>query len=154
VYRLRVAPVNGATFAGNLALSVAGLPAGASYTISPASIAAGSSEQMITVTVQTNRTMAQSRPSRPISTGTVFACGLLFPFFGMAWIRRPQQQRRKHTSCLLLLAVFAVLAIAGMSGCGAVDSGFLGNQPQTHKLTLTGTSGALQRSVDLTLIVK
>lgn len=152
VYRLQVAPVNGSTFAGDVTLALAGLPAGASYTVSPATIAAGSGTQTITVAVQTGRTMAQSRPSRPVSTGAVLACGLLFPFFGMAWI--PLQQRRKHTRCLLLLAVVAILAIAGMSGCGAVGSGFQSQAPQTHSLTLTGTSGALQRSVDLTLIVK
>jgi hypothetical protein len=81
-----------------------------------------------------------------------FALGLfLLPFAGR--MRRAGRKLGRAVG-ILLLVVAAIAATAGLSGCGAAGSGFFVQPPQTYTLTVTGTSGTLARSTNLTLTIE
>ncbi len=148
-YQLQITPTNGTTFPAAIALSLSGLPAGATYTITPATIAAGSGSQTITVQVQTPRVVAGLRArgaSWPLS-----ALGLLLPMFGIVHLRWSGGRRKKRAAFMLCLLL--AIGILSMSACGG-GSGFLNQAPQTYNLQLNGTSGALQHSATLNLTIQ
>ncbi len=148
-YQLQIAPTAGTNFISSINLSLTGLPPGATYTITPTTISAGSGSQTITVQVQTAKTAAGLR-SR--GTGLPFyALGLLLPAFGIVHLGRPGPQRKKCTA--FVLCVLIALAILSMSACGG-RSGFLNQPSQTYTLQLNGASGALQHSATLSLTVQ
>jgi sugar lactone lactonase YvrE len=148
-YQLQITPTNGTTFPAALTLSLSGLPAGATYTITPATIAAGSASQTITVQVQTLKVVAGLR-SRGANL-PLYALGLLLPMFGMVHLRWSGARRKKHSAFMLCLLL--AVGILSMSACGGV-SGFLNQAPQTYNLQLNGTSGALQHSATLNLTIQ
>jgi Bacterial Ig-like domain (group 3)/MBG domain (YGX type) len=147
-YQLQVAPTNGTTFFGPITLSLSGLPAGATYTITPSSIAAGSSSQTVTVQVQTLKPVAGLRTRG--SGSPLFALGLLVPMFGIVQLRRLGAGRTKRVALVYLLLAVAML---GMSACGG-GSGFLNQAPQTYTLQLNAASGALQHTTTLNLTIQ
>ena len=76
---------------------------------------------------------------------------LLLPFAGRV---RGAGRKLGRAMSVLLLVVAVIAATAGLSGCGSSDSGIFTQPPQTYTLTVTGTSGSLTRSTNLTLTVE
>ena len=152
-YNLVVGPIAPATtipFA--VTLSVTGLPPGATYTINPLTIPAGSTSTNVALTITTApATTARTNPQifgkgmAPLMLGL-----LLLPFAG-----KMRRNGKRLGRLLMLLLVWGVGASAflGLSGCVA-NSGFFGQPQQTYTISVTGTSGTLIHSTTVTLIVE
>jgi sugar lactone lactonase YvrE len=175
VYTLTMSPAGGTTFPAAVTLSISGLPTGATYTFTPATLPAGSGTTTVTLTIQVPQSTATATPihirgngvridgsggqeTLAVSTGDTerrlapFALALLLlPFAG--GMRRTGRKLRRTMSVLLLLLV-AIGATIGLSGCGSSGSGFFAQSPQSYTLTVTGTSGTLSRSTNITLTVE
>ena len=129
-----------------VSFTATGLPPGATAIFSPASLAANSGAQTITLTVQTEAVTARSREGHtPWSLAL-----LLLPLVGARRLRRSSQRLQK----LLLAAVFlfAGAALAGLSGCGS--GGSVPQQPQNYTITVTAASGTVQHTSTDTLSVQ
>jgi hypothetical protein len=180
VYTLSMSPVGTTAFPASVTLSLSGLPVGATYTFSPATLAAGSGTTTVTLTVNIPEIIGAVGPIRIRGNdlrgdrdGSVQAASashalgtdqrsgsgmapftlafLLLPFANR--IRRAGRKLGRALSILLLVAA-AVAATAGLSGCGGTGSGFFVQPPQTYTLTVTGTAGTLVRSTSLTLTIE
>jgi sugar lactone lactonase YvrE len=151
-YLLALGPVTGATFPSAVTLSVSGLPPGATATLSPQSLPAGSGLTNVTLTVQVPNVSASVPRSElmaftlsPIPFGM-----LLLPF--AARIRR--RGRSSHRAASMLTCLFVLLVLGGLAGCGSIKSGYFGQSQQTYAVTVTGTSGVLVHSTTVTLTVQ
>jgi hypothetical protein len=153
-YVVQMAPTVGATFPNAVTLKLTGLPAGATYTITPSAIAAGSGTTTVTVTVTTakQQTVTASTSARGGNgLPMTIAFTTLAPLLGTSKLRRALQAQMKAS--VLVLLVLSLLTMMGMTACGG-GSGFLTQPPQTYPMTLTGTSGALHHSVTLNLTIQ
>lgn len=142
-------------FSFPIALSLTGLPAGATATFNPATITLGTNNAATTtLTVQTADTAANHMPSI-FGGGGVVAALLLLPFSSSRRLR----QRVRGTR--LLLSVALLLSLGGLTalmGCGT-GSGLLGQAPKTYTINLigaaTGANGyVLQRTTSVTVTVE
>jgi hypothetical protein len=172
VYTFTVTPPTGSTFPANIVLTASGLPAGATYSFSPASITAGEGSTTVTLTIvlpQTNAGTRQVavRPSIQLATNSGGKSGgkggsvvrrlapftlalILLPFAGR--LRRAGSRLRRTVS-LLLFMLAGMGAITGLSGCGS-GTGFFAQPPEAYTVTVTATSGALSHSFTFTLTVE
>jgi hypothetical protein len=156
-YTINVSPATGAsTFPAAVTLSVSGLPAGATYTFTPSSLAAGASATNVTLTIQLPQTIGAAHPP-PGSPGKLaprlapFALALLLlPFAGRM---RKSGRRFRRLLSVLLLSIAGMAALAGFSGCSS-GTGFYGQQQTSYTLTVTATSGALSHSTTVVLTVE
>jgi sugar lactone lactonase YvrE len=164
-YTVQVTPTNGATFPSTVLLVLAGLPPGATSTITPSSITAGSGITSVSISVQTAPHSAsqplslnEHSPHRPSTSAgslaaSVMLLGLVLPLPLLN--RRPRRtwsllcRNKTITLCLLALPLLLML---GMVACGGGNAG--STAPQTYTMTLTGTGGALQHSTALTLTIQ
>jgi hypothetical protein len=134
----------GGTFTNPVALTVSGLPAGATGTFSSPSVTPGSTGAPSTLTVQTSSSTQQTARNTawPLAAPVLAAVGLFFV---------PGKRRRRWIALgVLLLASLGTLT--ALSGCGG---GFRFVQtPQTYTLTVTGTSGEDAHSTTVQLTVE
>jgi sugar lactone lactonase YvrE len=151
-YTLALGPSNGATFPAPITLSLSGLPPGATGTITPNTLPAGSSLTNVTLSIQLPQVTAsldrKQSPNRGIPP-TLWSI-LLLPFAGR--LRRAGKKLSK-TFCFLLLLGASLVAMVGLSGCGS-GNGFFGQQEGTYTVRVTATSGKLSHSTTVTLTVE
>jgi hypothetical protein len=139
----------GTVFPAPVTLSVSGLPPGATATLSPQTLPAGSSLTAVTLTIQLPTQTAKLSKGLPWVTP---ALALLFlPFAGR--MRRKGNALQRYGLVLVLLAAGAG-AMAGLSGCSAKDTGFFGQAQQTYTVLITAASGSLSHSTSVTLTVQ
>ena len=172
VYALTMTPAGATTFPAAVTFSLSGLPAGATYTFSPATIPAGSGTTAVTLTIQIPQSSAAAQPMHIFGNTRqeMLASGdpkvgpyaqhkmaplalalLLLPFAGR--MRRLGKKLGRAVT-VLLLVVAALTATVGLSGCGSGGSGFFAQAPKTYTLTVTASSGSLSRTANLTLTVE
>ena len=144
VFNITVAPTYGGYFPNDVVLTLFGLPAGATYTISPSTIPAGSGPTPVVVTIHTAQVTAQNR-----SYGSGLTFALLLPLAGLWTLRK-----RIRVAGLAVLTLVLGLAMLGINGCNGKSSGYFVAQPQTSTITMTATSGTLQHTITLTLTVQ
>lgn len=149
VYTLQITPMYGC-IGSPLTLSASGLPAGATITFNPATIAAGCETQTITATIHTAsataRTQPQSTPGRRIPPLALAL--LLLPLLGAKRMRRAGKRMSRLFPLLLLLGGLATCA--AITGCSST-SGFFSQAPQSYNVTITATGGGVTHSIDVTL---
>ncbi|MGI4793719.1 MAG: Ig-like domain repeat protein [Janthinobacterium lividum] len=134
-YAFLVQPLGG-SFNVPVTLSATGFPPGATVSFSPQTVTVGAASAPFTMTVQTSAATADLRPSD--SSGyAVLACTFFLPMLALA---RRKAAPRSIRLCLGL--VVAVLATAGLSGCGA-GNGYFSQTQKTYTLQITGTATGL-----------
>ncbi|MGO9640099.1 MAG: Ig-like domain repeat protein, partial [Candidatus Acidiferrales bacterium] len=141
-YVLQLSLGNGTTVPSAVTFSLTGLPTGASCTIAPSTIAAGSAAQTVIVLVQTTTT-ARLRPLFD-RYGASFALALL-PILGMVQLRSSKRRRAMRVFWGLLLLIAAL----GMGACASNNK-----TAQTYTLQVSATSGSLVHSTALTLTIQ
>lgn len=153
-YNLVVTPIITSTFPGPITLTFSGLPSTVTGTLTPTTIATGSSATPVSfalaaAALQTSRLQ---RPQSPRHHSPLAYAPAAFALLGLPlfWFRR-----RKSFASLLAAIIILFGVTAGLSGCmsNAAD-GYYGQTPQTYNLTVTATSGNLSRSQYLTLTVQ
>jgi hypothetical protein len=152
-YELALGPTHGTTFPAPVTLSVSGLPPGATATLTPQVLPAGSALTNVTLSVQTaNSTASLDQKQRPNGgiPGALWSGILLLPFAGRL---RRAGKKLNRTLCLVLMLLAGIAATISLSGCGA-GNGFFGQQQGTYNLTVTGTAGAVSHSTTVTLTVQ
>ncbi len=150
-YALTIAP-SGSTFPSAVALSVTGLPTGATAKFTPASLAAGAGSTNVMLAVQLPAVSASLLQKTIFAVGLVPMVGMLFlPFSGS--LRRTVRQRGRMVMGLLIFVLMGASVVGfGLAGCGSHS----GHVPasQNFTLTVTATAGTLTHSTTLTLTVQ
>jgi hypothetical protein len=147
-YSFQISPTSG-TYPAAVSFSATGLPPGATAVFSPATIAANSGAQQVTLTIQTAGATAKNNSTSFKRAGTTVALGLLIlPWFG---IRKRKGLMRMLCVALLLLSGGAFTTLLG--GCGSTN-GFFGQAQQSYSVTLTATSGSVTQTSVVTLVVE
>ena len=151
-----VSPVAPATtFPAAITLTATGLPKGATYTLSPATIASGAGWTTVTLNVITpitalSRNLPPPGPA-PDKWPLMAVALLLLPLAGR--FRRAGRRLSRMLSLLLLVAA-GLAAAAALNGCGGLSSGYFGQAPATFPITVTGNSGSLNHSASVSLTVE
>ena len=149
-YGFTLSPSGSSTFPAAIALTVAGLPGGATYTISPQTVLAGSGATNVTLTINIPAQLSMMRKVEGFAPITLAL--LLLPFSGR--IRRRAGKLTRVVAALVLLVGGAVGA-ATLTGCASGSSSGSGQTgPQTYSVVITGTSGTLSHSTTVTLTVQ
>ncbi len=150
-YTVTVSAIYG--FAGSVALVSTNAPAGATANFSPASVAVSGTGTSSTFTITIPKTLVTSRPNENHFPGknSALRYGLLFLVFPLLGIARKQTESHsaaRKTLFMVFLMVSLGAAAIGTTGCANIG---LELQPQTYNITITGTSGNLQRATTLAL---
>jgi len=169
VFTFNVAPVNATTFLAAINFTASGLPPGATYTITPPTIAAGATSTTVILTINIPQTQASAAPyakhpgqqlaANNRGSGAGYMASRLAPF-ALALLLLPFAGRLRRTGkklgrmmLVLLLLTSGVTIMTWIGGCGST-SGFFAQQQQTYTVTVTGTSGALSHTASVSLTVQ
>jgi CSLREA domain-containing protein len=142
------------TFPAAIQLSVTGLPYGATYGFTPASITAGSGPTPATLTITPPAQASTSKHQAPFRNPEMPLALAILLIVPLSRRLRTSAQRFRRIAAPLLLMLAVGVIMAGLSGCGGNSSSSTQPQQQTYTITITGTSGALSHSTTVTLIVE
>jgi len=155
-YALVVGPTAGTTFPAAVALTVTGLPTGATAALTPNMVPAGAGAANVTLKIQLPSQSASSMPGHgnhlalALSLSPALLEMLILPFAGC--VRRSAGKRRR--SAMLFSLIFLGSALAALTGCAITSSGFLGSAQTNYTLTVSATSGVLSHSTTVNLTVE
>jgi hypothetical protein len=152
-YQLTIQPV-GSSFSAAVTLScTAGLPVQAQCVFNPAAPQTPGSSAVDAV-MNISTTTASGSESRPSRVTTLAAPWLLLAGSAMGWVVAGTRGPTRKRSGFGLLALL-VLLTCFLPSCSGVSNGGGGGTgpPVTYHVTVTGTSGALSHSAQVTLIV-
>ena len=145
-YNFALAPLSG-SYPGAVSFSVTGLPTGATASFTPGSVAVGGGATPVVMAVQTASAIARNHNgNNPFGRGIVLVF-LILPFVAKRSVREKMKGR------MLLLVLLMAGVAATLTGCGSTN-GFMLQSPGTYTLTVTASSGTLQHSQTVTLIVQ
>jgi hypothetical protein len=151
---------SGGPFASQVNLTCTGAPALTTCSISPATIASGSSSVAVTVSVSTTAAVAaMSMPSRGHDHSTLATWMFQIPGFLMAGLVAIGGKRRKIALQTLLLTLVIGLALLA-TACGGSSTPKTtppaqgGTAPGTYTMLVTAGSGSVNHTMPLTLTVQ
>jgi Beta-propeller repeat/Abnormal spindle-like microcephaly-assoc'd, ASPM-SPD-2-Hydin len=156
-YNLTVSPLGG-SFTSAVNLTCTGLPSQTSCSLLPNNVTPGASSATSTLLITTTASSAQALPLRPLRATPVYAVWIQLQATGLLGIMLvvPKAATRKWRVlmllALLMIALIVMTACAGGTGIAPVTQ--TGTAPGTYTITVTGTSGSLQHSLPVTLIVQ
>jgi hypothetical protein len=150
-YQVTVNPLSG-SYPGPVSFTASGLPSGATIKFSPSTIASDGGKQTVTLAVSTPAVAKLVSPSIGRRLAPLTLALLLFPLLGVGRLRR--QGRRLNRLASLLLLLGCTLAGAMMTGCGSSGSGFFTQAERTYTINVTATSGNVQHTAAVTLLVE
>jgi hypothetical protein len=155
-YSLSITPTGG--FSQTLTLECSGAPSLAACSVSPSPLTLDGMHAVplaVSVTTASPGTLIVGRvlknPFGPLGAGVVCLCTLagLYAHWVLAWRRRTFRLR---LACLSILMAAGAMCSSCGGGSGSPQIS-PGTPPGTYTLTVTGTSGSLTNSIQLTLIV-
>jgi hypothetical protein len=147
-YLLTISPTGSPTFPAAVTLTVTGLPAGATYTLTPATIAAGAGATSVTLTITAPVVKAKLEHG-PVGRGLApMMLALVFLPFS-----RKLRKRAGRLGSVALLLLLSAGVLTTLTGCG-YSTGFFAQPAQSYTVTVTGTAGALSHSTTVTLTVE
>jgi hypothetical protein len=146
-------PPLGGPFDNVVTLSASGLPPGATATFNPSAVIPGTAGAPTVMTIQLAPLAARALPGEgnsPYRNWPLAASVLMLGLCGAGF-----RGKRFSTKGRRALA-FAVLAVSTLTliGCGGGWPGPPTTQPGSFVVTITGTSGALQASTTVTVVVQ
>jgi hypothetical protein len=151
-YQVVLTPLYG-NYPGPVSFTSTGLPTGATLTLNPTTIATNGGMQTVAVTVTTPAVAMQVSPPIGRKLAPLTLALLLFPLIGVGRLRRQGRRLSRITSLLLLLG--CTLAGAMVTGCASGSgSGFFTQAQKTYTINVTATSGNVQHTAAVTLVVE
>ena len=157
-YTVTVSPV-GSSFTNPVTFSCSGFPPLSLCSFWPNPLTPGSSTGTATFTVSTTASSVGLRmPAAPWPKGSRYAIWLgLLPAILVAAMLGKKRENTKLSLCLIVIGLFAFLTLQVACGGGGGQS-FAPSRPGTPSgtfpITITGTSGSLQHSTNVTLTVQ
>jgi len=164
-YSISVSPLGGG-FTAAVTLACSGLPAGPACTFSPSSVTPGGIVASSALTIPTTAPSAFMGPARPLRYSDIPFYALWLPFgIGFVGIAMPSSRRQKIWMTLALAFVLAALIGSVNCGGGSHASSPTASPPSsggstsgtpvgTYTVTVTGTSGSVQHSTAVSLVVQ
>lgn len=155
-YSLVLTPLITSTLPEAVTLSVQGLPAGATASFSPATIAAGSGATPFTMSVTAAAITAHQAPAPALGSHRRSLLPMLATLLAMPLLllRRRSKMLRHRLGALVVVLMLSAAAM-GLSGCiSAADSGYYGQTAKTYTLTVTASSEGLSRTMPVTITVQ
>ncbi len=149
-------------FSGTVALTCAGLPAGAACSFSPASVSLAGTAAAADLTISTATPMAQmkSRPIRnpldPFAPDGMILAGMMAPFVTRMRRRESRARARNalHWAGILLIGAAALHGCGGGHGSsGGTPPPAGGTPPGNYTITVTATSGSTSHTATYALTV-
>jgi hypothetical protein len=145
IFPLTIAPLGGAGLAGAVGMSISGLPAGTTASLTPATVAANSGTTNLTLQVTPSSIAALRRgEQRGVGRGAL-GLGLVLVLLPLAGRLRRAGRRWLLAAVIALTAAMAI----GISACGDVSY-----TPHSYTLTVTGQAGNLSHATTVTLTVE